>query len=62
MLKLGNSKMMVTPEKIARAIIKAINSKKLKTRYVVGFGGRTLIFLHWILPTRCYDWIAKNVM
>lgn len=48
MLKLGNSKMMVAPEKIAR--------------YVVGFGGKTLIFLHCILPTRCYDWIAKKVI
>lgn len=62
MMKLGNSKMMVDPAKIAKVIVKATNKKKPKTRYVVGFGGRTLIFLHSILPTRFYDWIAKNVM
>ena len=62
MIKLGNSKIMADPEKIARVIIKSVKRKRPKTRYVVGFGGRTLIFLHNILPTRCYDWIVKNMI
>lgn len=62
MLKLGNSKVMSNPRKIAKVIVNAINSKKPKTRYVVGFGGKSLIFLHSILPTRWYDWIVKNAM
>lgn len=48
------------PSVVAKAIDKAVNQKRPKTCYVIGFGAKPLIFLHSILPARCFDWIMMH--
>ena len=62
MMKLYGNRLMSKPAVIAKAIVKAVDAKKPKTRYIVGFGGKSLLFLHFILPAKCYDWIVKRAM
>lgn len=49
------------PEKVAKTIVKAVRQRKPKTRYLMGFGARPLVFFKTILPTRLFDIIIKNV-
>lgn len=62
MMKLYRNRLMSKPAVIAKAIVSAVHAKNPKTRYVVGFGGKPLLFLHFILPAKCYDWIVKHAM
>lgn len=48
------------PSVVAKAIDKAVNQKRPKTCYVIGFGAKPLIFLHSVLPARCFDWIMMH--
>lgn len=54
------SKMMSDPKVIAKAIAKVVNHKKPKTRYLIGFAAKPIVFLHAILPTRLFDWMMMH--
>ncbi|MCD8839321.1 oxidoreductase [Staphylococcus arlettae] len=54
--------MMSDPAVIAKYIAKSIDSKKSKSRYLVGFGAKPLILLHAILPTKTFDLLIKNLV
>mgnify|MGYP004519486447 CR=1 FL=1 len=43
------------PDIIAKAVLKAVSSKKPKTRYLVGKNSKTFVFLRSILSDRMYD-------
>ena len=58
--KLYTHKFATKPEKVSEIILKAITAQKPKTRYLVGFLSKTLVFLHNILPNRYFDWVMKN--
>lgn len=60
MRKQYSSNMLSKPEVIAKAISKAINDHTPKTRYLVGFGAKPLVFLHTILPTKLFDYIMMH--
>ncbi|WP_315394539.1 oxidoreductase [Hoylesella nanceiensis] len=49
------------PIVIAKAIAHAVNSKRPKSRYLIGFGAKPLAWLHTLLPTRLFDFIAKRL-
>ncbi|WP_377326021.1 oxidoreductase [Pimelobacter simplex] len=49
------------PELIGRTIRKAVDARKPKTRYAVGFGARPLILIHDVLPDRTYDALMRRV-
>ena len=49
------------PSVISKAISKAVNKKRPKTRYLVGFGAKPLVFLHTALPARLFDRIVKHL-
>jgi NAD(P)-dependent dehydrogenase (short-subunit alcohol dehydrogenase family) len=57
-----SSRWLSKPEVIARAITKAATVRKPKTRYLVGFGAKPLVFLHALLPTRAFDWVATHYL
>jgi NAD(P)-dependent dehydrogenase (short-subunit alcohol dehydrogenase family) len=57
-----SSRWLSQPEVIARAITKAATVRKPKTRYLVGFGAKPLVFLHAVLPTRVFDWVATQYL
>lgn len=60
MRKQYSGNMMSDPKIISRAISKAINSRRPRARYLIGFGAKPLVFLKTILPTRIFDKIMKN--
>lgn len=52
--------LLSTSNVVARAISRACNSRCPRTRYVVGFGARAILFFHAVLPTRWWDAIARG--
>lgn len=59
--KLYSSRMLSSPNLIAKKILTAIGQKKPKARYLVGFGAKPLAFLHAVLPTRAFDYLMKTL-
>ncbi len=49
------------PEKVAGAIVKAINSTKPKARYAVGKDSKMALFMNSILPAKGMDFIMGKV-
>ena len=43
------------PELIAKTIVKAVTTRRPKTRYAVGYGAKPIIFMHDVLPDRAFD-------
>ena len=50
-----SSKWLANPRVVARAIRKAVDSKRPRARYIVGTGARALLFFHWLLPSKWWD-------
>lgn len=48
------------PDLIANKITKAVMSKRPRTRYLVGFGAKPVVFLHTVLPDRWFDAFVKK--
>lgn len=55
MHKAYRSNFFSKPAIVTKAICKAVNRRRPKTRYCIGRGGKMIVFLHSILPTRCWD-------
>lgn len=60
MHKQYSGKMMSDPKVVSNAISKAVNNKNPKTRYLIGFGAKPLVFAHAVLPTKTFDWMMKR--
>ena len=60
MKKQYSGNMLSNPIVITKAISKAVNSRRPKARYLIGFMAKPLVFLHTILPARVFDKIMKN--
>ena len=61
MKKQYSSNMLSDPIIISKAISKAVNRRRPKTRYLIGFGAKPLVFLSTVLPDRVFDSIVKNL-
>ena len=55
MRKAYTMRLLSKPSVVTRAISKAVNSRRPRARYRVGFGAGTLVFFHSLLPTRWWD-------
>lgn len=55
MRKAYSMRLLSKPAVVARTIFRAVNSRRPRARYRVGFGAGTLVFLHTILPARWWD-------
>ncbi|WP_125767181.1 oxidoreductase [Lapidilactobacillus wuchangensis] len=55
-----SSNMMSNPQIIAKAIAKAVNRRHPRSRYLIGFGAKPLVFAKTILPTRAFDFIMMH--
>lgn len=60
MKKQYSGNMMSNPSIISKTILKAVNSKRPKSRYLIGFGAKPFVLLHSVLPTRWFDWIMMH--
>ena len=61
MKKQYSRNMLSNPIVITKAISKAVNSRRPKARYLIGFMAKPLVFLHTILPARVFEKIMKSV-
>lgn len=55
-----SSRMMSDPKIISKAISKAVNQKRPRVRYLIGFGAKPLVLAKAILPTRVFDFIMMH--
>lgn len=60
MRKQYEGNMMSDPIVIAKAISRAVNSRRPKTRYTVGFMAKPIVWLHGWLPSRWFDAIMMH--
>ena len=60
MRKAYTIRLLSKPEVVTRAISKAVNRRRPRARYRVGFGAGTLVFFHALLPTRWWDAILRK--
>ena len=56
MHKQYNGNMMSKPQ----VVVKAVNARHPKPRYLIGFGAKPLVFAHAVLPTRVFDFIMMH--
>lgn len=57
--RLYHGGLLSSPEIVSRAIVNAVQSKRPRVRYLVGFGARPLFCLHRLLPARWYDRLIR---
>ncbi len=57
-----SSNLLSKPRVITRAILRAVDSRRPKARYRTGRASHTLVFLHNILPTRCWDALMRRTL
>ena len=55
-----SSRMMSDSKIISKAISKAVNQKRPRVRYLIGFGAKPLVLAKAILPTRVFDFIMMH--
>ena len=60
MHKVYNMKMLSDPSVVTRAISKAVNSQRPRTRYRIGFASGAMVFFHSLLPDRWWDAIVRQ--
>jgi len=48
------------PVVVAKAICRAVNSRRPKARYRVGFAANTIVFFHGLLPARWWDALMRG--
>lgn len=48
------------PQVVVKENVKAVNTRRPKPRYLIGFGAKPLVFAHAILPTRVFDFIMMH--
>jgi len=61
LLKLGyTSNFLSKPEKVAKAISRAVNARRPKVRYRLGAGSSLIVTLHAILPARWWDALMRK--
>lgn len=49
------------PQVITRAVCRAVDSRRPRTRYCRGRGAHVALFLHALLPTRCWDALMRRM-
>lgn len=60
MRKVYSSNVLLSkPTVVAKAICRAVNSHRPKSRYRVGMASGSMVFFHWLLPDRWWDGIMR---
>lgn len=53
---------MTKPEAVARCIVKAATAKRPRTRYLLGYGAKPMVYIQKIFGDRMYNRLARSVM
>ena len=59
--KAYSSRLLSDPSVVAKAICKAVNRRHPRARYRIGAFAHTIVFFHWLLPTRWWDAIMRKM-
>jgi NAD(P)-dependent dehydrogenase (short-subunit alcohol dehydrogenase family) len=51
-----------SPEVVADAVARAVNSAKPKRRYATPADARVMILLHWLLPDAAWEWLMRTAL
>lgn len=60
MIKNCSGSMLSKPELIAKTVRKAVTKRRPRTRYLIGFGAKPMVWTHKIFGDRMFDWVIKN--
>lgn len=60
MIKNYSGNMLSKPELIAKTVRKAVTKRRPRTRYLIGFGAKPMVWTHKIFGDRVFDWVIKN--
>ncbi len=60
MIKNYSGNMLSKPELITKTVRKAITKRRPRTRYLIGFGAKPMVWTHKIFGDRVFDWVIKN--
>lgn len=52
--------MLSRPELIAKTVRKAVMRRRPRTRYLIGFGAKPMVWTHKIFGDRVFDWVIRN--
>ena len=54
-----SSTLLAPPEAVTRAIVRAVQARRPRTRYRPGSGAKAIVLLHTLLPARGWDALAR---
>ena len=60
MIKNYSGSMLSSPALIAKTVRRAVTARRPRTRYLVGFGAKPMVWTHKIFGDRVYDWVIRN--
>lgn len=60
MIKNYSGNLLSGPELIAKTVRKAVTKRRPRTRYLIGFGAKPMVWTHKIFGDRVFDWGIKN--
>ena len=60
MIQNYSGNMLSKPELIAKTVRKAVTKSRPRTRYLVGFGAKPMVWTHRIFGDRVFDWVIQN--
>lgn len=60
MVKNYSGNMLSQPELIAKTVRKAVTKRRPRTRYLIGFGAKPMVWAHKIFGDQVFDWVIKN--
>lgn len=60
MIQNYSGNMLSEPELIAKTVCKAVKKHRPRTRYLIGFGAKPMVWTHKIFGDRVFDWVIKN--
>ncbi len=60
MIKNYSGNMLSSPEIIAKTVLKAVTKRRPRTRYLIGFGAKPMVWTHKIFGDRVFDFVINN--
>ena len=56
-----NTNYLSQPSVVTKTMVKAVNSRRPRARYRTGAFANTIVFFHWLLPTRWWDAVVRSL-
>ena len=60
MIRNYSGSMLSKPELIARTVRRAVTVRRPRTRYLIGFGAKPMVWTHKIFGDRVFDWVIRH--